>query len=163
MSTILATALAFARHGHAVFPVNWPVERDGRLVCSCGGDSRGQPCKNAAKHPYGKLAPRGLLSATTDSGILLVWVCRARCQSRRHDRSACCCDPRHGGDESFRALEREQGELPLTCRVLSGGGGEHILFAAPDGADIANVAKIMDDPPLGRGIDIRARSAPSFG
>src|SRR5262245_52999791 len=72
--SVLLTALAFARQGHAVFPVNWPIAHNGRLLCSCGSDSRGRPCgKNAAKHPYGKLAPNGLLSATTESGIVKHW------------------------------------------------------------------------------------------
>ena len=62
--SVLATSLAFARHGHAVFPVNWPVDYGGKLLCSCGSDSHGRPCgRRAAKHPYAKLAPRGLLSA----------------------------------------------------------------------------------------------------
>src|SRR5262245_1063725 len=69
----LSAALAFASRGHAVFPVNWPVEHNGQLRCSCGSDSRGRPCGNPAKHPYGKLAPNGLLSATTESGVVKHW------------------------------------------------------------------------------------------
>jgi hypothetical protein len=48
--------------------------------------------------------------------------------------------------------------MPPTWRVLTGGGGEHIIFAAPNGAAIANVvAANMQSPPLGVGIDVRAR------
>src|SRR5262249_23949141 len=66
-------------------------------------------------------------------------------------------DPRHGGDESFQALEREHGDLTPTWRALTGGGGEHVLFACPDGVEISNVvAEQMKDPPLGPGIDVRA-------
>jgi hypothetical protein len=161
--SVLATALAFARHGHAVFPVNWPVERDGRLFCSCGSDSRGRPCgKNAAKHPYGKLAPHGLLSATTESGIIKHWfgyrAPRANLGVTTDKFVVVDIDPRHGGDESLQALEREHGEMPPTWRVLTGGGGEHVLFACPDGVEILNVsAEMMGDPPFGRGVDIRAR------
>ena len=32
---LVATALAFAKHGHAVFPLHYPVGAD-KLVCSCG-------------------------------------------------------------------------------------------------------------------------------
>jgi hypothetical protein len=60
----LAYALAFARHGYAVFPVTWPIEHRGRLVCSCGSDSRGKPCTAPAKHPFVKLAPNGVHSST---------------------------------------------------------------------------------------------------
>src|SRR5262249_28332603 len=54
---------------------------------------------------------------------------------------------------------REHGELPLTWRALTGGGGEHVFFAAPaDDVDIASfAAENVTDPPLGPGIDIRAR------
>jgi Bifunctional DNA primase/polymerase, N-terminal len=55
-------------------------------------------------------------------------------------------DPRHGGDESFAALEREYGQLPLTWRALTGGGGEHIIFACPDGVVIKNVAAPQMEP-----------------
>jgi hypothetical protein len=158
MPGVLSTALAFARHGHAVFPVNWPVKRDGKLVCSCG-----TACgRNAAKHPFGKLAPRGLLSATTDPGIVKHWFGYAAAEANLAvvtDKLVILdVDTRHDGDESLAALEREHGELPHTWRVLTGGGGQHILFAAPDGVEIKSVvAELMESPPLGRGIDIRAR------
>jgi hypothetical protein len=67
-------------------------------------------------------------------------------------------DPRDGGDESLRKLEAEHGELPLTWRALTGGGGTHDIYKAPNGVEIGNVvAKQMNDPPLGPGIDVRAR------
>jgi Bifunctional DNA primase/polymerase, N-terminal len=163
VTSALPSALAFARHGHAVFPVNWPVDHDGKLLCSCGSDARGRPCgRNAAKHPYGKLAPRGLLSATTDAGIIKHWWGYAAPDANLGvvtDRLVVVdIDPRHDGDESFAALIREHGELPPTWRVLTGGGGEHALFVAPDGAEIASfTAQTMDSPPLGSGIDVRAR------
>jgi hypothetical protein len=162
MTGMLHTALAFARHGHAVFPVNWPIESSGRLLCSCGSDSRGRPCGSPAKHPYGRLASSGLRSATLDSGIIKYWFAVAAPQANlgvvTDKLIVIDVDPRHDGDESFRALEREHGEMPKTWRVLTGGGGEHVVFACPDGVGVSNVvAELMTDPPLGRGIDIRAR------
>src|SRR5262249_53985814 len=45
-----------------------------------------------------------------------------------------------------------------TWRALTGGGGEHIIYAAPNGVAIGNVvAEQHKDPPLGLGIDVRAR------
>jgi hypothetical protein len=58
-------------------------------------------------------------------------------------------DPRDSGDESLERLQREHGGLPLTWRVLTGGGGEHIYFAAPQ-SEIRNSAGR-----LGPGLDIR--------
>jgi Bifunctional DNA primase/polymerase, N-terminal/Primase C terminal 1 (PriCT-1) len=162
-ASALATALAFVRHGYAVFPVNWPIKHNnGQLRCSCGSDSRGRPCTSPAKHPYGKLAPNGLLSATTEIGVVKHWwgylapdANLGLCTDRL---VVIDIDPRHGGDESLAALEREHGEMPPTWRVLTGGGGEHVLFVCPDGVEISNVvAAQMESPPLGPGIDVRAR------
>jgi hypothetical protein len=161
--TAIGTGLAFARHGHGVFPVNWPIERDGKLVCSCGSDSRGKPCgKNAAKHPYGKLAPNGLLSATTEPGIIKTWfgyqAPDANLGVVTDKLVVIDIDPRHGGDDSLTALEMKHGEMPPTWRALTGGGGEHVLFACPDGVEIRSfAAELLDNPPLGPGIDVRAR------
>ena len=58
-------------------------------------------------------------------------------------------DPRHGGDESLRALEETNGPLPLTPRQLTGGGGVHHLFR-PDPA-IRNRSRFMP------GLDTRHR------
>jgi hypothetical protein len=160
--TVLATALAFARRGHAVLPITWPVERESKLFCSCGSDRRGRPCgRSATKHPYGKLASNGLLSATLEPVIIKHWFGDAAPEANLGvvtDKLVVVdIDPRHGGDESLEALVRQHGELPPTWRVLTGGGGEHILFICPDRVTIGNVAATtLDDPPLGKGIDIRA-------
>ena len=37
-------------------------------------------------------------------------------------------DPRHGGDDSLAALEREHGALPHTIEAITGGGGRHVYF-----------------------------------
>jgi hypothetical protein len=155
-STVL-TALAFARHGHPVFPLWWPVEHNGQRVCACG-----RLCgKEAAKHPVARYAPNGHLSASTETGIVKLWwglrVPDANLGVRTEKLVVVDIDPRDGGDESWSALEREH-EIPPTWRALTGGGGEHIIFAAPDGVEISNVvAKVMKDPPLGPGVDVRAR------
>jgi Bifunctional DNA primase/polymerase, N-terminal len=159
--TVLGTALSFARHGLAVFPVNWPVTRDGRRTCSCG-NVRGDGCSNPAKHPYAKLAPRGVLSATVESGVIKHWFGYAAPDANlglaTDPLIVVDVDERHDGFESLEALERDCGELPPTWRTLSGGGGEHIIFRCPDGVEVHNVAaKITKDPPLGKGIDVRAR------
>ena len=58
----------------------------------------------------------------------------------------------------LRELEREYGSFPPTWRSFTGGGGEHILFACPDGVEVANVvAETLQEPPLGPGIDVRGR------
>ena len=156
--SVLPTALAWARHGHAVFPLHYPVEHNGQVACSCG-----RLCgKQAAKHPIARYVPHGHCDATTQTGIVKLWfglrVPEANLGVATEKLVVIDVDPRHGGDESLKKLEAEHGEWPLTWRSLTGSGGEHIIFAASDGVDVVNVvAKQMTDPPLGPGIDIRAR------
>jgi hypothetical protein len=155
--SVLSTALAFARRKLAVFPLHYPVTHNGQTACSCG-----RLCgKNAAKHPLERYVPHGCHSATTETGIVKLWwglrVPEANLGVHCAGLIVIDVDPRHGGDESLAALEREH-EIPPTWRSLTGGGGEHILFACPDGVEVTNVvAESMDNPPLGPGIDIRTK------
>ncbi|MDH3689703.1 MAG: bifunctional DNA primase/polymerase [Gammaproteobacteria bacterium] len=57
-------------------------------------------------------------------------------------------DPKHGGDESLRELEKIHGPLRRTVEATSGGGGRHIYFAHPGGM-ISNKVAIWP------GIDLR--------
>jgi hypothetical protein len=96
-----------ARHGHAVFPLHYPLGPSDKVAC--------------------------------DQLVVLD------------------IDPRHDGDQSLAALEHECA-LPDTWRALTGGGGEHILFSCPEGVSIKNYSPTPgSEPPLGPGIDIRAR------
>ena len=102
----------------------------------------------------------GLLDASTETWQIKLWWQRAPQANLgvTTDRLVVIdVDPRHGGDESFAALEREH-EISPTWRTLTGGGGEHIMLACPDGVEISCViANLMKDPPLGPGVDVRAR------
>lgn len=40
-------------------------------------------------------------------------------------------DPQHGGAQSLQEMERDQGALPRTLEVHTGGGGRHLYFAYP--------------------------------
>jgi hypothetical protein len=156
----LLHAHAWARHGHGTFPLHWPVAHNGQMVCSCG-----RLCgKQAAKHPYALrgFAPHGHLDATLNPRLIERWfglcIPEANLAVSTEKLVVIDADPRDGGDESLAALEREHGPLPLTWRSLTGGGGTHDIYKAPSGVEISNVvAKQMNDPPLGPGIDVRAR------
>ena len=156
MSALAATALAFAKHGHPVFPLHYPVGTD-QLVCSCG-----RLCgRDAAKHPYAKLAKNGAHSATLETGVIKYWfgmvVPDANLGVACDRLVVLDIDPRHDGDQSLAELEHECA-LPETWRTLTGGGGEHILFSCPDGVSIKNYSSTPGSvPPFGPGIDIRAR------
>jgi hypothetical protein len=59
-------------------------------------------------------------------------------------------DPRHGGDATLTALVERHGDLPDTLRARTGGGGDHFVFAYPEGIEVRN-----SSGKLGAGLDIR--------
>lgn len=148
--TVHAHALRYAGLGLAVLPLHRPVDRDGRLRCSCGKAD----CTSPAKHPVGRLAPRGLLDASRDPNVLAAWFERYACNIGIATGAVSGIvvldiDPRHGGEEALAALEAEHGPLPPTWRFLTGGGGEHIVFRHPGGTVKNSAGRI------GPGIDVR--------
>lgn len=65
-------------------------------------------------------------------------------------------DPRHGGDGSLTALEREHGPLPPTVESLTGGGGRHLFFAHPGAESGKRTAvRIGNRTGIAPGIDVR--------
>jgi hypothetical protein len=155
MSLCLASAIAFARRGNPVLPLPWPMLVNDRRRCSC---KKGADCRTPAKHPLARLAPNGLLDATTDEAVIRKWFVDeppANLGVRTDLLVVLDADPRHGGDETLAALEQAN-PFPLTWRVLTGGGGEHVLFRRP--ADIAiSSSNAHDNRVLGPGIDVRAQ------
>jgi putative DNA primase/helicase len=153
-AVLLEAALDFARRGIAVFPLHYPVERDGKLWCTCGSQKCSEST-NAAKHPYARLAPRGLLDAVTDPRVIRRWWGPGvpyNLAIRTGEESGVVVvdvDPRHEGDKTLADLEGRFGALPETWRFLTGGDGEHILFKYP-GYRIKNGAGS-----LGEGLDVR--------
>ena len=121
-------ALDYAARGWPVFPVWWAL--GGR--CACGNPD----CPHPAKHPIGKLAPKGRNSATTNSETIKKWWMdypEANIGIPTGPESGLVVvdvDPRNGGDASLKELER-QGNFPITSTVFTGGDGEHIFLQHP--------------------------------
>ena len=124
--------LDYPSFGLAIFACHYPVA-NGVARCSCGNTD----CASPAKHPYGRLAPHGLKDASKDPRFIERWCAGpyniAVATGSISGVIVLDIDPRNGGDESLAELEAEHGALPLTWRVLTGGGGEHIYFAHPGG------------------------------
>ncbi len=142
----LPYALDAVDRGFAVFPLHW-LKPDGRCFC---GDIL---CPSPGKHPYFRLAKRGFHSATGDRHVVeKIWreVPPANIGLRTGAVIVIDIDPRHGGDASLEKLQSMHGELPLTWRCLTGGGGEHIYFRAPPYRIIRNSAGAIAE-----GIDVR--------
>lgn len=142
---MLRSAKLYAeRWGLHIFPLH--EVHDG--VCSC---SDGASCGNPGKHPR---THRGLLEATVDLDKIEAWWKR---WPQAPIGIACGpsglvvvdVDPRNGGDDSLVELEREHGALPQTWTALTGGGGQHYVYAAPAGKEIRSTK-------LAIGIDIKA-------
>jgi len=136
-------AIGYLDLGWSVLPIY--AVRDGR--CACGRAD----CDSPAKHPHGRLAPHGLKDATRDGNVICRWYANGEVINlgiRTGPESGLVVldiDPRHGGDESVKAL----GKLPDTATVATG-GGRQLYFRWPAGADIRNSAG-----KLGPGLDIR--------
>ncbi len=126
--SLLDAALDYTRRGWRVFPLHTPQANG----CSC----EKQDCQHPGKHPR---TPHGFQDATRDQAAIREWWNRWPTANIGVVTGAASgivvldIDPRHGGDDSFATLEREQGELPRTVESLTGGGGRHLYFAHPGG------------------------------
>jgi putative DNA primase/helicase len=158
-ATALANAVGYARRGHGIIPLHWPIAEYGRLACSCRR-RRNNGCLSPGKHPFAPFVPRGLLDATTDLARIREWFTRAPDLNygvlTNGPLFVLDVDPKRAGDEALAALERTHGPLPHTWRTITGSGGEHILFNA-EGIHLRRFAfnpKAADlNQPLGIGID----------
>jgi hypothetical protein len=131
--TPLRFALGYGRRGWPVFPLH--SIRDRRCTCSQ------TECSSPGKHPR---TEHGLKDASTDRETIERWWGEwpdANVGIRTGAVSGLVVldiDPRHGGDESLAALERQHGPLPDTPQSLTGGGGRHALFAHPGSSSVRN-------------------------
>lgn len=141
----LSYALRYAAIGWHVFPVN-PI-RDG--VCACGKID----CREAGKHPIGRVVPFGQNQATTDAEQIKRWwrqVPDANIGVLLSKSSLCAIDidPRNGGFQTLELIEDKHGALFSDVLQYTGGGGEHRVFALPQGLALPGT--------LGPGIDVKA-------
>jgi len=144
--TNLEHALRYAAMGWHAFPC-YEMTPAG---CACGRPERCRPATSDSpkigspgKHPRTK---NGLKDATTDAAQITAWWTRwpnANIAVQTGQESgfwALDIDPKHDGDEGLYDLEKQHGELPPTLMAITGGGGNHYLWAWQDGAEIKSVA-----------------------
>lgn len=152
-SPLLDAALRYVSYGWPVFPT-WYPEAGG---CAC---SKGKECTRAGKHPLARLAPNGLLDATTDPNIVRGWWTQypqANIGIRCGEESGLVVldvDAYKTGLASLEELEARQGRLPysLRARTGSGGGSLHIYLKHPGGIRLSS----NSSGKLGAGLDIKA-------
>ncbi|WP_455977692.1 bifunctional DNA primase/polymerase [Methylorubrum populi] len=136
--------------GAQVLPLHGIIQdTHGILRCTCASEG----CRCPGKHPLAEIAPNGVKNATSCIPTIMHWLemyPRANIGLATGQIIVLDIDPRHGGDVSIEHLESVHGQLPHTCRVLTGGGGEHIYFRTNSDVKINNSAG-----KLGAGLDIR--------
>lgn len=112
------------------------------------------PLLPGTKRPNGHLAPRGHLDATTDAQKIKAWWTAAPDSGigvamKASRLVAVDIDPRNGGYFDLERIEHERGRLITDVLAFTGGGGQHLVFLAPDG-DVRLPGK------LARGIDLKS-------
>jgi len=146
----LRTALDYAAHGWAVFPVQGIS--GGRCCC------RMDECSSPGKHP---LTRRGVKDATIGSEVIAAWWRRwpnanlALATGGASGVVVIDVDPPRG-ELSLSRLVEAGFELPDTAAVRTGSGGGHLYYLAP-GFPLGNSAGRL--PGVGLelpGIDLRA-------
>lgn len=143
----LQAALEYAQRGWPVFPLHTPITGG----CSCGRAD----CTNVGKHPRTK---NGFKDAAIDEAKIREWWAKwpdANIGIPTGEASGLVVldvDPRNGGEHALDDLQDENGKLPETPESLTGGGGQHILFAYPtDGVKVTGGTN-----KAGPGLDIKA-------
>ncbi|MCA9289391.1 MAG: bifunctional DNA primase/polymerase [Phycisphaerales bacterium] len=129
----MASALEYAGLGWRVIPCHHPMREDGVCRCSC---RKAEQCSAAGKHPRLAGWPA---SATIDEVTIRRWWSQwpkagvGIVTGAASGLVVIDVDPRHDGDSSLDALQREHGRLPETVESLTGGGGRHLLYQHPGG------------------------------
>ncbi len=137
--------LAFARYYAAIGLPIFPIYEMAGGVCSCGDPA----CSDRGKHPRPK---RGHLAATSDAAQIEQWWgwwpdANIGLHCAAAGTAVVDIDPRNGGGETLAALEQEHGPITSPLTSLTGGGGEHRYFLAPEGLKLPGK--------LGPGVDLK--------
>ncbi len=139
---------SFIRLSMPIFPLHTVF--DGKCTC---GDPECEEKENQGKHP---IVVSWKEERTTNSAKIQAWIDQyGKCNwggvtGKASGKFVVDIDPRHGGTETFNALEKEYGKIPNTRLHKSGGGGLHIIFEIPRGMMIKNGSNV-----LGPGVDIK--------
>lgn len=114
-----------------LFPV-YEIENN---RCTCGKSD----CKSPGKHPRTK---NGHKDASNDFEKIREWWTKfpnanvGIVTGKKSNLVVMDVDPRNGGDDSFKEIEKTLGPMPETVEVLTGGDGRHLLFDYPSNVTI---------------------------
>lgn len=165
-SPALKAALFYHSLGWSVVPVHTSIKVDGKVTCSC---NKGPHCTSPGKHPAVawakyqkeraseieirawfsgpfKASGVGIITGKV-SGIFVVDVDSG---------------PGKSGSDTMHDLQMTHDDLPETCEAITGSGGQHLIYRAPEGVNI-----VTDKGVLGPDVDTRGEggfvvASPSF-
>ena len=146
--SLLRSALTYAVRGWLVFPV-FEIMDSGRCACPRAG------CDSGGKHPRTFHGPK---DAITSEEQIRRWWSRwpnanvAISTGSESGLVVLDVDPRHDGMRSLEEVEHVLGGfLPESPTVITGGGGTHTYFTAPDdGKPVPSVSSMLP------GLDVKA-------
>jgi hypothetical protein len=146
----MTAAMDYVNRGLFVLPLH-SVHSDG--TCRC---RKAHSCSSPGKHPLGALAPHGWKDASCYGPTVRRWFTTRPMANLGvvlgPSRLAVIdVDPRNGGNDSIEKLIGQHGPLPPTLHLLTGGGGDHYIYADPH-------REVRSHKPM-PGIDILAGAA----
>lgn len=107
-------------------------------------------CGSPGKHPHARMARHGLKDATTDVGVIKTWFAEHYWLNYgivTDTLPTIDIDPRNGGDKAWRELLGTTRPDIHTWRVVTGGGGQHIICST--------TATPVVSGKLARGVDVK--------
>jgi hypothetical protein len=143
---MVTAALEYAERGWPVIPLHSPTAAG----CSCGRTD----CKSLGKHPR---TDHGWKNGSRDPATIREWWQRwpdaniGIVTGLESGIFVLDVDGRQG-EESLTELAQRGCHLPDTYTVRSGGGGRHLYFLWPEGADVRNSQSM-----IAPGLDIRGQ------
>jgi hypothetical protein len=128
MYDLKRSALRAASRGYSIVPLHWATHG----LCSCGKPD----CSSVGKHPF---TSHGFKDATTNESTISRWWSEypdaniGVATGSVSNLIVLDVDRRHGGIESLKKFENENGRLPDGPAVRTGDGGFHLYFRCPAG------------------------------
>ena len=157
MNKKLRHAIQYLEQGFSVVPVHY-VKADGSCSCSAGA-----ACHSPGKHPAAS-SWKTFQTKLPDKGTLELWF-----DGRMRDYNLGIVTgkvsgnifvvdvdigPGKDGEDTLHDLQMRNDDLPETLTAVTGSGGRHFFYRAPEGVSIKTGTNT-----LGNGIDTRGEGA----
>lgn len=130
---MIETALELVKYGMALVPVHYPITEGERVLCSC---HKKADCPSKAKHPisskWAEIAENRVEAIKSWRQAFRADINFGVVTGRKSGVVVLDIDPRHDGESTLDNLQVKYGRLPDTAQVITGSGGSHYYFKAPN-------------------------------